>query len=352
MHGDGDALGGIIVGEQLELGVTHDQVLLVLEHSLGQLIDGLLAQVLGGDQHSLHGHAGDLVVHALIGAGGQVLLDQEGIVLGQVVHGLLGQRHHGEVHAAGGQLGDGHGGGAGHGEGGVDLAVLQLLGGVAEGAVGDVDVVIGHAVGLQDLTGVELGAGAAVAHADGLAGQLGHIGDAAAGGDLDGLVVQAGHPQGVGLRLLEHVLTIVGIGQHVGLENGQLVLAVGDTLDVLLGGAGGGGGHVQHIADDGVEHGAHAGAHAVVSTGGAAGGQNSRFTRAATRGRCAGSARSASRTRAGAGTRRMGVATAGQRQTGRHRHGQDKSKFLFQHSDSSNSKNDFLGNFACTLIIV
>ena len=319
MDGDGDTLGGVIVGQQLELGMADNQLILVLEQGLGELIHRVLAQVGGGDQNGLDGHAGHFIVHTLIGPGGQVLLNQEVVMLREVIHGLLGQRDHGEVHAAGGQLGDGHSGGAGHGEGRVDLAVLQLLGGVAEGAVSNIDVVIGHAVGFQNLAGIEFGTGAPVAHADGLAGQLGHVGNAAAGGDLNRLIVQAGHPKGIRLRLLEHVLAVVGIGQHIGLKNSQLILVIGNALDVLLGGASGGGGHVQHITDNGIQYSTHTRTYTVISTGGASGGQNSRFTRAATRGRCACSARSAFRT--GAGTRRMGVATAGQRQTGRHRHG-------------------------------
>ena len=54
------------------------------------------------------------------------------------------------------------GGGAGHGEGGVDLAVLQHLRGLAEVGVDDLDVIGGHAVGFQHLIGVELRTGALI----------------------------------------------------------------------------------------------------------------------------------------------------------------------------------------------
>ena len=59
----------------------------------------------------------------------------------------------------GGQGGDGHGGGARHHEGGVDLAVLQGVGAGAEVLVLGVDVVLRQVIGGQDVQGVVVHAG-------------------------------------------------------------------------------------------------------------------------------------------------------------------------------------------------
>ena len=245
----------------------------------------------------------------------------------QGVDVLLIKADQGEVHAAGRQLGDGGGGGAGHGEGGVDLAVLQHLRGLAEVGVDDLDVIGGHAVGFQHLIGVELRAGALVAHADSLALQLVHAGDAALGGDLNGLIVQAGHPQGVRLRSAEYVGALVSIGQNVRLKDGQAILVVGDALDVVLGRTSRGDVQLGQ-GQQGIQDVHHGGADTVVSTGGTASGQDlgGLLRRRGSTGASAGTGRG---TRSGTGI--AAVAAAGQSQAGGHGHRQDKGKLLLHH---------------------
>ena len=154
--------------QEAELGLSFGQVSLIVEHGLGDLIDDILAEVLGGGEDGLDGDADGLVRNAGVGVGGQVILDQEGIVGGQIGDRLIAEGGHIEV-VGGGEVGQSGGGGAGNGEGRFALAVLEGLGAAGEGVVHDLDVVEGHAVGLEDLSRVQSGTGADVADADGLA---------------------------------------------------------------------------------------------------------------------------------------------------------------------------------------
>ena len=70
--------------QEAELGLSFGQVSLIVEHGLGDLIDDILAEVLGGGEDGLDGDADGLVRNAGVGVGGQVILDQERIVGGQI----------------------------------------------------------------------------------------------------------------------------------------------------------------------------------------------------------------------------------------------------------------------------
>ena len=142
----------------------------------------------------------------------------------------------------GGQLGDGGGGGAGHDESGVDLAVGQGLGAVAEGLIGGLDVILGQTVGAENVDGVEVHAGAGGADGDGLALQIRNGLDLGIqGDDLDLLHVQ-GSDDGEAVdraELLKGAGAGEGIGQNVGLGEAQLRIAHIQRVDVRGGTAGG-----------------------------------------------------------------------------------------------------------------
>ena len=169
--------------QEAELGLSTGELALAVEHGLGDLIDDILAEVLGGGEDGLDGDADGLVRNAGVGVGGQVILNQEGIVGSQIGNSLIAEGGHIEV-VGGGEVGQSGGGGAGNGEGRIALAVLEGLSAAREGVVHDLDIVEGHAVGLEDLSRVQSGTGADVADADGLALEVGNGVDAGLGKDI------------------------------------------------------------------------------------------------------------------------------------------------------------------------
>ena len=160
--------------------------------------------------------------------------------------------------------------------GGIDLAVLELVNAILEGAVHRIDVVLGQTRSAEHLPGVDLGTGTNVTNADGLALEVGNGVDAGLGKDLNGLVVDTGDPKSVGLgSAVEGVGALVRVVDNVGLQNGHLSLAVGDHVDVRDGSAGGlniEGGKGQLGVEDGLEN----AADSIVGTGGTAGRQSDR----------------------------------------------------------------------------
>ena len=227
MHGDGSTSGGSLGIEEAELGVAFGQSVLVVEHGLDELINDILAQILGSNESSLNGDADDIAGHAGIGGGGQVVTDQERI--GLLNGGELFVSEGDEVEGVGGGVVDDSGrGSTGDGEGGIDLAVLELVNAILEGAVHRIDVVLGQTRSAEHLPGVDLGTGTNVTNADGLALEVGNGVDAGLGKDLNGLVVDTGDPKSVGLgSAVEGVGALVRVVDNVGLQNGHLSLAVG-----------------------------------------------------------------------------------------------------------------------------
>ncbi len=148
---------------------------------------------------------------------------------------LLVQTH--QIRALGGaQIHHRGGGSAGDHERRVDLAVLQRLGGIAEGEVLRIDVGLGHVIGRQEVHGVEVNAGARRADGHILALQILHgLNGRVAGDQLHGLVVQrrqrgkAG--DGIALVLLE-ADAVVGVIGHVALHKAQLCKAHVQHVDV------------------------------------------------------------------------------------------------------------------------
>ena len=117
----------------------------------------------------------------------------------------------------------------------------------------------------------------------------------------------------------------MGIGEHVGLQDGHLGIAVSHLQDV--GGRGTGGSHIQLAGgQQGVEGGLHHAAVGVIGAGGAAGRQGDGLAGAAgRRGGGGSSAGRSGRSRSGTGIAGLiGIAAAGQRQGQRQR--QDESK--------------------------
>ena len=255
--------------------MAFGQSVLVVEHGLDELINDILAQILGSNESSLNGDADDIAGHAGIGGGGQVVTDQERI--GLLNGGELFVSEGDEVEGVGGGVVDDSGrGSTGDGEGGIDLAVLELVNAILEGAVHRIDVVLGQTRSAEHLPGVDLGTGTNVTNADGLALEVGNGVDAGLGKDLNGLVVDTGNPQSVGLgSAVEGVGALVRVVDNVGLQNGHLSLAVGDHVDVRDGSAGGlniEGGKGQLGVEDGLEN----AADSIVGTGGTAGRQSDR----------------------------------------------------------------------------
>ena len=256
------------------LRVGIDQLILALKERLGELIDDLLAQIGGGGNNCSNGHRTDVLGDAAIGAGRNIVLKQERILLIEPVDLILIERDHAEL-VRGGQLDKARGGRARDGEACRRFAVLDAFRGEGERAVDRINVVKGHAIGLENLAGVDLGAGADVANHDGLAAQVFNAGDTGLGKELDVLGIHADHPKrGIlhaGFR--EGIAALVGIGQHVGLKNCHLRFAVRDHVDVGLGGAGGLNGDIgkRELI---VQNGGDGAADRVISTGGAAGGKN------------------------------------------------------------------------------
>ena len=77
--------------QEAELGLSTGELALAVEHGLGDLIDDILAEVLGGGEDGLDGDADGLVRNAGVGVGGQVILDQERIVGGQIGNSLFAE---------------------------------------------------------------------------------------------------------------------------------------------------------------------------------------------------------------------------------------------------------------------
>ena len=255
--------------------MAFGQSVLVVEHGLDELINDILAQLFGGNESSLDSDAGDVGILTGVGAGSQVVTDQERICLLDGGELIVAQGD--EVEGVGGGIVDDSGrGSTGDSEGGVDLAVLELVNAILEGAVHRIDVVLGQTRSAEHLPGVDLGTGTNVTDADGLALEVGHGVDAGLGKDLNGLVVDTGNPKSVGLgSAVEGVGTLVRVVDNVGLQNGHLSLAVGDHVDVRDGSAGGlniEGGKGQLGVEDGLEN----AADSIVGTGGTAGRQSDR----------------------------------------------------------------------------
>ena len=255
--------------------MAFGQSVLVVEHGLHELINDIFAQLFGGNESSLDSDAGDVGILTGVGAGSQIVTDQERICLLDGGELIVAQGD--EVEGVGGGIVDDSGrGSTGDSEGGVDLAVLELVDAILEGAVHRIDVVLGQTRSAENLPGVDLGTGTNVTDADGLALEVGHGVDAGLGKDLNGLVVDTGDPKGVGLgSAVEGVGALVRVVDNVGLQNGHLSLAVGDHVDVRDGSAGGlniEGGKGQLGVEDGLEN----AADSVVGTGGTAGRQSDR----------------------------------------------------------------------------
>ena len=176
-----------------------------------------------------------------------------------------------EVDAAGGgEVGDGRGGRTGDDERGVDLAVLQALGAVAEALVHSGDVRLLEVVGVEHVNGVEVHAGAGCADGDLLAGEVGNGLDVGVGGDdLNLLLIQLGDDGEAGDRAVKQALAVVSVVHDVALHEGELDVAIGQILDVGLRAAGGEGRDlaVGLAGDEGSEH----AAESVVRAGLAAG---------------------------------------------------------------------------------
>ena len=271
----GQAAGGGVLHVQLSaLGVHLGDGVDVLEDGGDDGISLVLGHVLVGDDGGLHAHGGDVLVDALIGAGGDDALGVGAGDLLQLGDVLLVQAD--QVAAlGGGQVDHGGGGSAGDDERGVDLAVLQGLGGIAKAEVLGIDVGLGHVIGGEEVHGVEVHAGALGADGDVLALQVLDALDVGVAGDqLHGLGVQGAQGgegiDGVALVLLE-ANAVVGVVRHVVLHEAQL--GVADVQQVDVGGGAvardGGDGHVGMVGDVLSQH----AAEGVVGAGSTAGGE-------------------------------------------------------------------------------
>ena len=177
--------------------------------------------------------------------------------------------------AGGGKVGDGRGGRTGDDERGVDLAVLQALGAVAEALVHGRDVRLLEVVSAEHVNGVEVHARAGCADGDLLAGEVGNGLDVGVGGDdLHLLLIQLSHDGEAGDGAVKQALAVVGVVHNVALHERELDVAVGQILDVGLRAAGGEGRDlaVGLAGDEGSEH----AAEGVVRAGLAAGAEAER----------------------------------------------------------------------------
>ena len=145
---------------------------------------------------------------------------------------------------AGAQVGDGGGGGAGHDEGGVDLAVLQAVGAVTEALVNGGNIVDGHVVAAENVNCVEVNAGTKGTDGNALAAQiLNGLDVGVHGDDLNLLHVEGGHGgeavHSAGLG--KDVGAVVGVAHNVRLAEAQLVGAGVHILNIGLGAVAGDG---------------------------------------------------------------------------------------------------------------
>ena len=221
--------------------MAADQIGGVVEDVSRQSIDSILRYIVTGQDHSAHSHGGHILVLTVVGTGGDDVL---GVVRRggqQLVDMGVIQRH--QISSLGsGQIHDSGGGGAGHDEGGVDLAVLQGVSAVAKALIGGVDlgelavsVQIAQAISAQDVHSVEVHTGTGSADRHVLTGQVSHGLDAGIGGDdLHIFHVQGGHGGEAVDGALKEVGAVIGIGHHVGLAEGQLCVAVCQLFHVGL----------------------------------------------------------------------------------------------------------------------
>ena len=251
-RGDGSAELG---GQLAVLGVAADQIGGVVEDVSRQSIDSILRYIVTGQDHSTHSHGGHILVLTVVGTGGDDVL---GVVRRggqQLVDMGVIQRH--QISSLGsGQIHDSGGGGAGHDEGGVDLAVLQSVSAVAEGLIGGIDlgelaigIQITDAISAQNVHGVEVHAGAGLTHGDIFTFQVSHGLDAGIhGDDLHLLGIEGGHGGEAINLLVKDVGAVVGVGHHIGLAEGQLGIAGVQFFNVGLGAVA----HQTHDFDAGV----------------------------------------------------------------------------------------------------
>lgn len=128
-------------------------------------------------------------------------------------------------------------GSAGYDEGRVDLAVLDVVGAVAEGLVGRDDVIFGQAISTEDVDGVEVHAGTGRADGDALARKVRDGLDGSVGrDDLHLLHVERGDSrEAVNLAgLLKEVRAVIRISHNVGLAERELGVAVLKLHDICL----------------------------------------------------------------------------------------------------------------------
>ena len=245
MEGGGHAGGGVVQAQLCALAVFLGNVGGVVEDGLGQVVDILLRGGGGDDQGCLNGDGGHIRILSGVGPGGDDIGGIEGA-----------GGHHGIGHIAvqgdqvgivgGAQLGNCRSGSTGDHKRGIDLAVLQRIGGVGEAQVLGLDVILGEPCGGEHVNGVEVNAGAGCANGNGPARQIFRGLDIGVHGhQLHSLGVQSGnHPEGIYLAGVKGAGALPGVGHGIGLNGAQLIVAGVNALDIGLGAIGGHDGHI------------------------------------------------------------------------------------------------------------
>ena len=223
-------------------GLAVLELVSVVKDGGNEGVDSVLGDVVAGQNHCGHSHGLGILRHAVgvgadgvlavVGGGGDELVDVLVIDADQVNL------------TAGAQVGDGGGGGAGHDEGGVDLAVLQAVGAVAEALVNGLDVIDGHVITAQNVNCVEVNAGAQSTDGNALAAQiLNGLDVGVHGDDLNLLHVEGGHGGEAvhSAGLSEDVGAVVSVAHNVRLAEAQLVGAGIHVLNIGLGAVAGDG---------------------------------------------------------------------------------------------------------------
>ena len=231
-RGDG---GGKVEIQLAVLGVAGDLCLGIIEQVLREVVDGILRNVVTGQNDRADRNRGHIAVGAVNIGGDDVL----GVVVRRCAEAfdvLVVKGNEVDV-LGGGEVSDGGRGSAGDDEGRVDLAVLDVVGAVAEGLVGRDDVIFGQAISTEDVDGVEVHAGTGRADGDALARKVSNGLDGSVGrDDLHLLHVERGDSgEAVDLAgLLKEVRSVVGVGHNVGLAERELGVAVLKLHDVCL----------------------------------------------------------------------------------------------------------------------
>ena len=133
----------------------------VVEQILREVVDGVLGDIVACENDCADRNRGHIAVGAVDVGGNDVF----GVVVrggAELFDMLVVQRDEVNI-LRGGKVGDGSRGSAGDNERSVNLAVLDVVGAVAEGLIGRGDIRLGQAVSAENVDGVEVNAGACCA---------------------------------------------------------------------------------------------------------------------------------------------------------------------------------------------